>query len=97
MDISNRLSAAEGPMDGQWVEVTEPLADAMNIVSTQLLHEPTSLAGVSVAVTERGTLMLNALAWALFAESLRALSGLRTKLATPDDAIPVRFLLCGNL
>ena len=41
--------------------------------------------------------MLNALAWALFAESLRALSGLRTKLATPDDAIPVRFLLCGNL
>jgi hypothetical protein len=93
VDISNRLSAAEGPADGQWVEVMEPLADAMNIVSTQLLQEPTSLAGVSIAVTERGTLMLNALAWALFAESLRALSGLRTKNATLDDVMAVRFLL----
>jgi len=66
MNIGDPPSAAVGQAGDHWVEVTEPLADVMHLLSGQILQEPTSLTGASIAVTEQGTLILNALAWALY-------------------------------
>lgn len=93
MNIGERPSAAEGHGGVHWVEVTAPLADVMSVLSGQILQEPTSLVGASIAVTDEGTILLNELAWALFAESLQAVPGLRTKIASYTDVKPVRFLL----
>jgi|KBSMisStandDraft_5_1062788.scaffolds.fasta_scaffold176462_3 hypothetical protein len=93
MNIGDPPSAAVGQAGDHWVEVTEPLADVMHLLSGQILQEPTSLTGASIAVTEQGTLILNALAWALFAESLKALPGLRTRVVAACEMKPVHFLL----
>lgn len=93
MDIEDSPSGGNRLGRDHWVEVVAPVAEVMSLLSGEILQEPTSLTGASIAVTERDTLILNALAWALFAESLQALPGLRTRVAAPAEVKPVRFLL----
>jgi len=49
MNIGDPPSAAVGQAGDHWVEVTEPLADVMHLLSGQILQEPTSLTGASIA------------------------------------------------
>jgi len=53
-----------------------------------------SLAGASIAKSDRGTLLLNAQAWALFGEALkREIAGLVVVMPARDSSKPIRFVL----
>lgn len=76
-----------------WVEVVEPLADAMNQLASAIESAPGELGGVSIAVSEHGTLLMNQRAWLMFGESLKAIGRLRTRHTARDETKPMRFLL----
>lgn len=76
-----------------WIEVIEPLADAMNLLAGAIEGAPGDLNGVSIALSDQETLLLNHGAWIKFSESLKALHGLKTRHVTRDEMRPVRFLL----
>ncbi len=78
------------------VEVVGPIVDALNVLSKAIHHTPGSLAGASIAVTERGTLLLNQRAWILFAAALKTLPALVTQHALRTQSKPIRFLLVAS-
>jgi hypothetical protein len=84
-----------GPID-LWVEVVGPIVDALNVLAKAIERTPDTLLGASIAVTERGTLLLNQRAWILFAAALKTLPTLVTKHASRDDSKPIRFLLVAS-
>ena len=90
-------ASASGPDDrvstGAWIEVTSPIADVLGALAKAIHHTQASLAGVSIAVTERETLLLNERAWALFGDVLASLPNLATRPAAPRSSKPIRFLL----
>ena len=51
------------------------------------------LPGAAIAISERGTLLLNQRAWSLCGSMLEALPNLEATEASLEDAKPVRFLL----
>jgi hypothetical protein len=79
-----------------WVEVVGPIVDALNVLARAIQETPDTLNGASLAVTERGTLLLNQRAWILFASSLKTLPTLVTKHSSRDESKPIRFLLVGS-
>ncbi|MET0229437.1 MAG: hypothetical protein ABW186_00735 [Rhodanobacteraceae bacterium] len=90
-------ASASAPRDrvssGAWIEVTGPIADVLAALAKAIQHAPGTLAGASIAVTERETLLLNERAWALFADVLSSLPDLATRPAVPKESRPIRFLL----
>lgn len=79
-----------------WVEVVGPIVDALNVLARAIQETPDTLAGASIAVTERGTLLLNQRAWILFATPLKTLPALVTKHSSRDESKPIRFLLVAS-
>lgn len=76
-----------------WVEVVDPLADAMNLLAGAIQATSGELTGVSIALTDVGTLVLNQRAWLMYGEALKTLYGLKTRHVTRDETKPVRSLL----
>ncbi len=79
-----------------WVEVVGPIVEALNVLARAIQETPDTLAGASIAVTERGTLLLNQRAWILFAAPLKTLPMLVTKHSSRDESKPIRFLLVAS-
>ncbi len=82
----------DGPVDLS-VEVVGPIVDALNVLARAIHETPEALTGASIAVTERGTLLLNQRAWILFAAALKTLPALVTRHSSRDESKPIRFLL----
>jgi hypothetical protein len=93
MDDSKRTAGTTEDDDLPWIEVTEPLADAMHTLATCVEGESRSLKGASIAVTDSGTLLLNQKAWALCKVALQQLPRLKTAETRLENAKVVRFLL----
>ena len=79
-----------------WVEVVAPIVDALNVLARAIHETPGTLGGASIAVTERGTILLNQRAWILFAAALKTLPALVTKHSSRDESRPIRFLLVAS-
>jgi hypothetical protein len=92
-------SAASADVSGEcrpldlWVEIVGPIVDALHVLARAVQGTRDSLAGVSIGVTERGTLLLNQRAWILFAAALKTLPSLVTKHSSCEESKPIRFLL----
>jgi hypothetical protein len=84
-----------GPID-LWVEVVGPIVDVLNVLARAIHATPDPLAGASIAVTERGTLLLNQRAWILFGAALKTLPNLVTQHNSRDESKPIRFLLVSS-
>lgn len=79
------------------VEIVSPVADAMGILADLIKEVPGSLAGASIAKSDRGTLLLNAHAWNLFGDRLKeALPELAIAHPAPDESKPLKFLLVAD-
>lgn len=89
------VSGECGPVD-LYVEVVGPIIDALNVLARAIHETPETLAGASIAVTERGTLLLNQRAWILFASALKTLPTLVTQHSSRDESKPIRFLLIAS-
>src|ERR1700759_4679523 len=92
-DGSSAFDFADRVSTGTWVEVTGPIADVLGVLAKAIQTSPGALAGASIAVTERETLLLNERAWTLFADALAALPNLATRASVPEQSRPIRFLL----
>jgi hypothetical protein len=79
-----------------WVEVVGPIVEVLNVLARAIHETPDTLAGASIAVTERGTLLLNQRAWILFAAPLKTLPMLVTRHSSRDESKPIRFLLVAS-
>ena len=79
--------------DMPWIEVTDPLADAMTTLAHCIHKAPHKLRGASIAVTDSGSLLLNQPAWTLCGSALRELPGLKSRETRLDETKVVRFLL----
>jgi hypothetical protein len=90
-DVSSGLDTVD-----LWVEVVGPIVDALNVLAREIHQTPDALTGASIAVTERGTLLLNQRAWILFAAALKTLPTLVTKHSSRDESKPIRFLLVAS-
>ena len=76
-----------------WVEIVAPVADASRALAEAVQDPSASLVGVTIAVSDRNTLLLNDAAWRLFADTLNALPDLRVSTSVTEGPKPVRFLL----
>jgi hypothetical protein len=76
-----------------WVEVLGPIVDVLNVLARAIHETRETLDGASIAVTERGTLLLNQRAWILFAAALKTLPALITQHSSREASKPIRFLL----
>jgi hypothetical protein len=79
-----------------WVEIVGPIVDALHVLARAIQATHGSLAGASIAVTERGTLLLNQRAWIMFAAALKTLPELITKHSSREESKPIRFLLVAS-
>jgi hypothetical protein len=78
----------------QGIEIVSPVADALGVLADLLQRTRGSLAGASIAKSDRGTLLLNAHAWSLFGDALqRELAGLIVLKPARDSSRPIRFVL----
>jgi hypothetical protein len=81
----------------QGIEIVSPVADAMGVLADLMQQMRGSLAGASIAKSDRGTLLLNAHAWSLFGEALqRELAGLVVVHPARESSKPIRFVLATN-
>lgn len=98
------MSRADGhspetmPVEGnpivQRIEIVSPVADAMGVLADLMQQAHGSLAGASIAKSDRGTLLLNSHAWSLFGEALhRELADLVVLKPARDSSTPIRFVL----
>jgi hypothetical protein len=78
------------------VEVVGPIVETLNALARAIHETSESLAGASIAVTERGTLLLNQRAWILFASALKVVPRLVTRHASRAESKPIRFLLVAS-
>ena len=76
-----------------WMEITHPLADAMKALAGCVETSPEHLRGGSIALTARGTLLLNRHVWNLCRAHLEALSDLQARPVVREKADVVSFLL----
>lgn len=99
--MSDRAETASGSLGtaerARWVEVTRPLADAMRALAACVKGSAPALDGASIAVTERGTLVLNERAWELCRARMNGVPGLKSTLVDLDQLGPLRFLLVDRL
>jgi hypothetical protein len=79
------------------IEIVAPVADALGVLADLLQRTRGSLAGASIAKSDRGTLLLNSHAWSLFGEALQSeLAGLIVLQPARDSSKPIRFVLVTN-
>ena len=91
----DEVSSECGSVD-LWVEVVGPIVDALNVLARAIHETRDPLHGASIAVTERGTLLLNQRAWILFASALKTLPALVTQHSSREASKPIRFLLVAS-
>jgi len=73
-----------------WIEILAPVEQARATIG-KALHDLTSVpTGISVGGSERGTILLNARAWATFHAQLKALENLQIR--HPHDPAMTRAL-----
>ncbi len=84
------------PCAADFVEILAPIADASKALAECIQGNRNGLAGASIAISESGTLLLNAVAWRLCGDALRALPGLKVREASSDVSKPLRFLLVAS-
>lgn len=78
----------------QRIEIVSPVADAMGALADLMQRTRGSLAGASIAKSDRGTLLLNAHAWSLFGDALRSeLADLVVLQPARDSSKPIKFVL----
>jgi hypothetical protein len=85
MNIEQSGAAAtvsRGEPADPWIEIVAPVESASAVIAQALQNLPIPLAGVSVAVSERGTILLNQCAWTVLYPILKALDGLQTRLSS---------------
>ncbi|HEX5122349.1 MAG TPA: hypothetical protein VFV97_03810 [Rhodanobacteraceae bacterium] len=99
------MSQADGhtPSDGEdthpvhaarRIEIISPVADAMGVLADLMQRASGSLAGASIAKSDRGTLLLNPHAWSLFGEALRReLADLVVAHPARESSTPIHFVL----
>jgi hypothetical protein len=76
------------------IEIVSPIADAMGVLAELIQRTRGSLAGASIAKSDRGTLLLNSHAWSLFGEALRReIVDLVVLQPARDSSTPIRFVL----
>lgn len=97
LEIASPAAASSEPGSADlWVEVVGPIVDALNVLARAIHETRDTLDGASIAVTERGTLLLNQRAWILFATALKTLPALITKHNSREASKPIRFLLVAS-
>jgi len=69
-----------------WIEILAPVEQARSIIGRALQELPNLPAGLSIGASERGTILLNAKAWATFHSPLKALNNLQ--IQHPHDPKP---------
>ena len=79
-----------------WVEVVGPIVEALHVLAQAIQATHGSLAGASIAVTERGTILLNQRAWILLAPTLKTVPSLVTRHSSREESKPIRFLLVAS-
>jgi len=62
-----------------WIEIVAPVESARTALANALQDLPAPPRGAAIAVSERGTLLLDPRAWAAFHSTLKTLNGLRTR------------------
>jgi len=92
---SAEASGEVGPVD-LWVEIVGPIVDALHVLAQAIQATHGSLSGASIAVTERGTILLNQRAWILFAPTLKTVPSLVTRHSSREESKPIRFLLVAS-
>ncbi|HET7924864.1 MAG TPA: hypothetical protein VFL30_08190 [Rhodanobacteraceae bacterium] len=76
------------------IEIVSPVADALGVLADLMPLTRASLAGASIAKSDKGTLLLNSHAWSLFGEALhRELAGLIVLEPARESSKPMRFVL----
>jgi hypothetical protein len=76
------------------IEIVSPVADALGVLADLMHLTRGSLAGASIAKSDRGTLLLNSHAWSLFGEALRReLADLVVLEPARESSRPIRFVL----
>ena len=76
------------------VELVSPVPAAMKALATAIQDTPGGLLGASIAMSSRGTLVFNRVAWELFEAALRRDVTDLTIVEPPRSSIqPLRFLL----
>jgi hypothetical protein len=62
-----------------WIEIIAPVEAASAIIAQALQNSSTPLVGISIAESERGTILLNQQAWTTLHPILKAIDGLQTQ------------------
>jgi hypothetical protein len=76
------------------IEIVSPVADAMSVLAELVREVPGALAGASIAKSERGSLLLNRHAWALFGPTLRErLPQLVVSEPARPESAPLKFII----
>ena len=73
-----------------WIEILAPVEQARTIIGQALQDLSSVPTGISVGSSERGTILLNAKAWATFHTPLKALPNLQ--IQHPGDPAMTRAL-----
>lgn len=79
-----------------WVEIVGPIVEALHVLAQAIQATHGSLTGASIAVTERGTILLNQRAWILLAPTLKTVPSLVTRHSSREESKPIRFLLVAS-
>jgi hypothetical protein len=75
-----------------WIEILAPVEAASAIIAQAVQNMPTPLMGISIAESERGTILLNQQAWTALHPILKAIEGLQTQHSTePIGSRAIRF------
>jgi hypothetical protein len=62
-----------------WIEILAPVEAASAIIAQAIQNMPIPLVGISIAESERGTILLNQQAWTALHPILKAIEGLQTQ------------------
>ena len=85
--MDNELAAGTAGMmpanpDGSgelWIEILAPVEAASAVIAQAIQDLPTLPIGISIAHSERGTILLNQAAWTALHPILKAIDGLQTQ------------------
>ena len=96
MDIEPQGSAAPAPMAHGvvtlWIEILAPVEAASAIIAQAIQDMPSPPVGLSIAHSERSTILLNQAAWTVLHPILKGIDGLQTQHSTePVGSRALRF------
>jgi hypothetical protein len=97
MDIEPRESAASPPavaLDAftLWIEILAPVEAASAVIAQAIQGMPSPPVGLSIAHSERSTILLNQAAWTALHPILKGIAGLQTQHSTePVGSRAIKF------